>query len=159
MTRDICDHARAYIASTGTLARANFYRYEDQGWSQALVRADRNGTNARQSFDKRRGDTEEAAVVERVERREYTLCNNVNDPKEQEKWGLIPDRGRDYDAFVTVPVATENKIFGMLSVNVNGSGLLTTAHVNFLQTLAWLVIEAQLLNEKVVPDPASAGGA
>lgn len=141
-------HCRAFLStnSNGGHVRANYYQLRGgRGARAKLVKADMTGGNSREEFTQSAKDPEGTAVVQTILARGTMFCPNVDDPDQIDKFRLVADKPRDYKAFLTVPVATPDQIYGMLSVNALDLDILQAEDEKMLLLMAWLIITAEIL--------------
>jgi transcriptional regulator with GAF, ATPase, and Fis domain len=139
LVTEVTMHCRAFVSSNGTDSDANYYRLEARS---RLVRINRAAVGARDAFEKnvRRDEVsrEENAVVERVLRKEPVFCNDMSSEKLRKRYQL-QKRERKYEAFLSVPVYSGSKIWGMLSVNSSKKKKLTVQHQGYMEAVAVLL--------------------
>lgn len=141
-------HCRAFLStnSNGNHVRANYYQLRGgRGARAKLVKADMTGGNSREEFTQSSRDPEGCAVVQTILARDTMFCPDVTDPEQIAKFCLDPDKTRDYKAFLTVPVASAEQVYGMLSVNALDLDTLEAEDEKMLQLMAWLIVTAEIL--------------
>ncbi|WP_458112452.1 GAF domain-containing protein [Arthrobacter sp. R1-13] len=145
---NVLAHCRAFLStnSNGGHVRANYYQLRGgRGARAKLVKADMTGGNSREEFTQSSKDPEGTAVVQTILARGTMFCPDVTDPEQISKFCLVADKPRDYKAFLTVPVATPEHIYGMLSVNALDGETLEAEDEKMLRLMAWLIITAEIL--------------
>ena len=141
----VLQHCRAFLSNGGGHVRANYYRMSGRGKYAKLTKADKTGGNSRHEFTQTSKDTEGCAVVQGIQAGQTMFCPNVKDPTQIAKFKLDPDKQREYLAFLSVPVATSDRTYGMLSVNALSMGVLDAEDEKMLRLMAWLIITAEIL--------------
>jgi putative methionine-R-sulfoxide reductase with GAF domain len=129
--------------------RSVIYRFDGQ---DRLVRVDwygRQGKAPRPEFDATSGKGDRD-VVEAAQGEDFVLCRDIDrdPPANMEK-----KDGRSYKSFIQVPIRTDRRSFGFLSVDSDEPYSLTSSDVGYVILMARLLASAYVLEEGISAGP------
>ncbi|WP_326558942.1 GAF domain-containing protein [Micromonospora sp. NBC_01796] len=132
--------------------RSVIYQFTEDG---RLVRAEwhgRQGKAPRLDFEASRGKNDRE-VIEIAQGEDFVLCYNIDKDAPSHIDGK---ESRPYKSFLQVPIRTERRSFGFLSVDSDVPYTLTTADVGYVTLMARIIASALALLESNTTKPTEA---
>ena len=137
------------------IVEANYYALEVKSRSKLLERklfTNTDATRMRPSFSTR-GTGEDQLAVERISNAKHIYCQDLREEEFTRPLKILNGAERPYRTFLSVPVLRDrqsqgdDRVIGMLSVNVSHPGIIHESDQHILNAYAWFLSAAFAADE------------